>query len=204
MINIGDDFLVSQRLKQDIEFIVELDKMKSIFRRTSVIGEDRQEDDAQHSWHISVMAMILSEYANEDIDICKVIKMLLTHDLVELYAGDTFCYDNIGNMDKRDREVKAADKLYGMLEEDKGKELRALWDEFEDQKTHEAKFAASMDRLQPMLSNYNNNGGTWKKHNVAKKDIYKRILPVKESSNELWEFVEYMLEDAYNRGLISH
>lgn len=189
MINIGDDFLVSQRLKQDIEFIVELDKMKSIFRRTSVIGEDRQEDDAQHSWHISVMAMILSEYANEDIDICKVIKMLLTHDLVELYAGDTFCYDNIGNMDKRDREVKAADKLYGMLEEDKGKELRALWDEFEDQKTHEAKFAASMDRLQPMLSNYNNNGGTWKKHNVAKKDIYKRILPVKEASNELWEFI---------------
>jgi putative hydrolase of HD superfamily len=197
-------FLVSQRLKKDLEFIVELDKMKSIFRRTSVIGEDRQEDDAQHSWHISVMAMILSEYANENIDTCKVIKMLLTHDLVELYAGDTFCYDIVGNMDKRDREVKAADKLYGMLEEDKGKELRALWDEFEEQKTPESKFAASMDRLQPMLSNYNNNGGTWKKYNVAKEDIYKRISPVKEASNELWEFVEYMLEDAYNRGLINH
>ena len=197
-------FLVSQRLKKDLEFIVELDKMKSIFRRTSVIGEDRQEDDAQHSWHISGMAMILSEYANENIDTCKVIKMLLTHDLVELYAGDTFCYDIVGNMDKRDREVKAADKLYGMLEEDKGKELRALWDEFEEQKTPESKFAASMDRLQPMLSNYNNNGGTWKKYNVAKEDIYKRISPVKEASNELWEFVEYMLEDAYNRGLINH
>jgi len=148
--------------------------------------------------------MILSEYANENIDTCKVIKMLLTHDLVELYAGDTFCYDIVGNMDKRDREVKAADKLYGMLEEDKGKELRALWDEFEEQKTPESKFAASMDRLQPMLSNYNNNGGTWKKYNVAKEDIYKRISPVKEASNELWEFVEYMLEDAYNRGLINH
>ncbi len=188
---------------KDIEFIVELDKMKSIFRMTSVIGEDRHEDDAQHSWHISVMAMLLSEYANEKVDTCKVIKMLLTHDLVELYAGDTFCYDNIGNMDKRERELAAADKLYGMLDEDKAKELRDLWDEFEEQKTPEAIFAASMDRLQPMLSNYNNNGGTWKKHNVAKEDIYKRIEPVKKSSDELWQFVENMLEDAYKRGLIN-
>lgn len=201
---IGDDFLVGERLKKDIEFIVELDKMKSIFRMTNVIGEDRHEDDAQHSWHISVMAMLLSEYANEKIDTCKVIKMLLTHDLVELYAGDTFCYDVAGNIDKRERELAAADKLYGMLDEDKGKELRALWDEFEEQKTPEAIFAVSMDRLQPMLSNYNNNGGTWKKHNVAKEDIYKRIAPVKESSDELWKFVENMLEDAYSRGLISH
>lgn len=196
-------FLISKRLMKDIEFIVELDKMKSIFRMTSVIGEDRHEDDAQHSWHISVMAMLLSEYANEKVDTCKVIKMLLTHDLVELYAGDTFCYDNIGNMDKRERELAAADKLYGMLDEDKAKELRDLWDEFEEQKTPEAIFAASMDRLQPMLSNYNNNGGTWKKHNVAKEDIYKRIEPVKKSSDKLWQFVENMLEDAYNRGLIN-
>lgn len=194
--------MVNERLLKDIEFIVELDRMKSIFRQTSVIGEDRREDDAQHSWHISVMTMILSGYANEKIDVCKVIKMLLTHDLVELYAGDTFCYDKTGNESKRERELAAADKIYGMLDEEKGKELRDLWDEFEEGKTPEALFAASMDRLQPMLSNYNNNGGTWRKFNVAKEDIYKRIAPVKESSDELWKFVEYMIEDAYDRGLI--
>lgn len=195
--------MIKERLLKDIEFIVELDKMKSILRQTSLINEDRREDDAQHSWHISVMAMILGEYSNEKIDVCKVIKMLLTHDLVEIFAGDTFCYDKVGNEDKKERENLAAEKIFGMLEEDKGRELRALWDEFEDGKTSEALFAASMDRLQPMLSNYYNNGGTWKKFNVAKEDIYKRIAPVKKSSDELWSFVENMIEDAYDKGLIS-
>lgn len=195
--------MIKERLLKDIEFIVELDKMKSILRQTSLINEDRREDDAQHSWHISVMAMILGEYSNEKIDVCKVIKMLLTHDLVEIFAGDTFCYDKVGNEDKKERETLAAEKIFGMLEEDKGRELRALWDEFEDGKTPEALFAASMDRLQPMLSNYYNNGGTWKKFNVAKEDIYKRIAPVKKSSDELWSFVENMIEDAYDKGLIS-
>lgn len=200
---LGDDQLIRERLKKDIEFIVELDRMKSILRQTSLIGEDRREDDAQHSWHISIMAMILSEYANEDIDVCKVIKMLLTHDLVELYAGDTFCYDKVGNQDKRERELAAAEKIYGMLDEDKGKKLRELWDEFEEMKTPEALFAASMDRLQPMLNNYYNNGGTWRKFDVAQSDVYKRIGPVEKSSDELWGFVEYMLEDAFERGLIN-
>ena len=195
--------MINEKLIKDIEFIVELDRMKSILRQTSLIGEDKREDDAQHSWHISVMAMILSEYANEDIDVCKVIKMLLTHDLVELYAGDTFCYDKVGNQDKKQRELAAADKIYGMLDEEKGKELRKLWDEFEEMETPEALFAASMDRLQPMLNNYYNNGGTWRKFNVAQSDIYKRISPVKKSSDELWNFVEYMLEDAFKKGLIS-
>lgn len=194
--------MINERLIKDIEFIVELDKMKSILRQTSIIGEDRREDDAQHSWHISVMAMILEEYTNEKVDVCKVIKMLLTHDLVEIFAGDTFCYDKVGNQDKKEREDLAAEKIFGMLAEDKGKELRALWDEFEEMKTPEALFAASMDRLQPMLNNYHNNGGTWRKFNVAKEDIYKRIAPVKNSSDELWEFVEHMIEDAGKKGLI--
>lgn len=194
--------MINERLAKDIEFIVELDKMKSILRQTSIIGEDRREDDAQHSWHISVMAMILEEYTNEKVDVCKVIKMLLTHDLVEIFAGDTFCYDKVGNQDKKEREDLAAEKIFGMLAEDKGKELRALWDEFEEMKTPEALFAASMDRLQPMLNNYHNNGGTWRKFNVAKEDIYKRIAPVKNSSDELWEFVEHMIEDAGKKGLI--
>ena len=194
--------MISTRLLKDMEFIIELDKMKSILRQTSLINEDRREDDAQHSWHITVMAMVLSEYSNEKVDVCKVMKMLLTHDLVEIFAGDTFCYDEVGNSDKREREVAAAEKIFGMLDEDKGKELRALWDEFEEMKTPEALFAASMDRLQPMLNNYYNDGGTWKKYDVAKSDIYKRINPVKETSDELWSFTENMIEDAFKKGFI--
>lgn len=195
---------MNDRLLKDIEFIVELDKMKSILRQTSLIEEDKREDDAQHSWHIAVMTMVLNEYANEELDDKKVIKMLLIHDIVELYAGDTFCYDEKGNKDKRERELLAADKIFGMLKEEKALEFRALWDEFEEMETPEALFAASMDRLQPMLNNYYNGGGTWKKFGVDKEAIYKRIAPVKESSDKLWEFVEHMIEDAYSRGLIEN
>lgn len=194
--------MISKKLLNDMDFIVEIDKMKTILRQTSVIGVDQREDDAQHSWHISMMAIILEKYSNEKIDILKVLKMLLTHDLVELYAGDTFCYDVKGNEDKRERELQAADKIYGMLDKEKGKELRALWDEFEEMKTPEALFAASMDRIQPMLSNYYNNGGTWKKYNVEKEDIYKRICPVQNSSDDLWEFMEYIIENAQKKGFI--
>ena len=195
---------MNDRLLKDIEFIVELDKMKSILRQTSLIEEDKREDDAQHSWHIAVMTMVLNEYANEELDDKKIIKMLLIHDIVELYAGDTFCYDEKGNKDKRERELLAADKIFGMLKEEKALEFRALWDEFEEMETPEALFAASMDRLQPMLNNYYNGGGTWKKFGVDKEAIYKRIAPVKESSDKLWEFVEHMIEDAYSRGLIEN
>ncbi len=161
--------MINERLLKDIEFIVELDKMKSILRQTSLIDKSKRENDAEHSWHISVMAMLLSEYANEEVDIFKVIKMLLVHDLVEIYAGDTFCYDVEGNKSKKDRELKAADIIFGILEEDKGKEMRSLWEEFEEMETKEALFAASMDRLQPFLNNYYSDGGTWKKFGVSKK-----------------------------------
>lgn len=192
----------NSRLWKDMEFIVELDKMKSIFRETSIIGEDRREDDAQHSWHISLMAVILAEYSDEKIELLKVIKMLLIHDLVEIFAGDTFCYDEKGNEDKRERELEAAEKIFGMLDEDKGRELRALWDEFEEIETPEAKFATAMDRFQPMLSNYHNNGGTWKKYGIKQSDIYKRIEPVQQTSQEIWKYVEYIIEDAFDKGLI--
>lgn len=192
----------NERLLKDIEFIVELDKMKSILRQTSLIDQSKRENDAEHSWHISIMAMVFSEYANEEVDICKVIKMLLVHDLVEIYAGDTFCYDVEGNKSKKDRELKAADKIFGMLDEDKGEELRSLWEEFEEMKTKEALFAASMDRLQPFLNNYFSGGGTWKKFDVSKKEIYKRIAPLEESSDELWKFTKNMIEDAFDRGYI--
>lgn len=196
--------MIKDKLKRDIDFIIELDKMKSILRQNSLIDGSRKENDAEHSWHISVMAMVLHEYSNLPIDLCKVIKMLLIHDLVEIYAGDTFCYDEEGNETKEERELKAADKLFNMLDEDKGKELRSLWAEFEERKTNEAIFAAAMDRLQPLFSNYYNEGGTWKKFNVNKEAVYKRIEPIKEASDEIWKLVTNMIEDAIRKGYIAN
>ncbi|NMB07052.1 MAG: HD domain-containing protein [Tissierellia bacterium] len=195
--------MASERLLKDIEFIVELDKMKSILRQTTLIDKSRRENDAEHSWHISVMAMVLSEYANERVDLFKVIKMLLVHDLVEIYAGDTFCYDKKGNSDKKERELKAADKIFGMLSEDKAIEMRELWDEFEEMKTKEALFAASMDRLQPIFSNYFSGGGTWTKFGITKAEVHKRVAPLEKSSTELWEFTLKLIDDAVDRGYIS-
>ncbi|HHV39220.1 MAG TPA: HD domain-containing protein [Tepidimicrobium sp.] len=194
--------MIDKKLEKDIEFIVELDKMKSILRQTRLIDRSRRENDAEHSWHISVMALLLSEYADEDVDVCKVIKMLLIHDVVEIYAGDTFCYDVEASKDKKERELKAADKIFGILEEKKGRELRALWEEFEEKKTKEALFAASMDRLQPFLNNYYSDGGTWKRFNVSKSAIYERIAPLKNSSKELWKFARNMIEDSFDKGYI--
>lgn len=196
--------MLDENLLKDIQFITELDKMKTILRQTSIIGEERREDDAQHSWHISVMAMILSEYSNEKIDVNKTIKMLLIHDLVELHAGDTFCFDKEANVGKRQREEEAIEAISKNLSGTKGQEIKELWTEFEDMETDEAIFAASMDRLQPMLNNYNNNGGTWKKFNVSKRDILKRIEPLKLSSDKLWKFAESMIEDAHKKGLITN
>ncbi len=194
--------MIDENLIKDMDFIVELDKMKTILRQTYIIDDERKEDDAQHSWHISLMAMVLSEYSNQEIDLFKTIKMLLIHDLVELHVGDTFCYDKEANLNKRKREEEAIEKIAGSLSGDKGGEIKKLWYEFEDMETVDSKFAAAMDRLQPMLSNYNNNGGTWKKFNISKKDIYKRIDPVREISDPLWKYVEVMLEDAYEKGYI--
>ena len=192
----------NERLEQQMNFALEIDKAKNIFRQTHLSDKGRKENDAEHSWHISVMAMVLSEYANEDVDICKVIKMLLVHDLVEIYAGDTFCYDVVGNSDKKERELKAADKIFGMLSEEKGIEMRQLWEEFEEMKTKEAFFAASMDRLEPIFSNYFSGGGTWVKYNISKAEVHKRIAPLKESSDELWEFAINLIDDAVARGYI--
>ncbi|MBE6081927.1 MULTISPECIES: HD domain-containing protein [Tissierellales] len=192
-----------KELDREIEFIVELDKMKSIFRQTSLINGTRRENDAEHSWHLALMTMILSEYADNKIDEFKVIKMVVIHDLVEIYAGDTFCYDEKGNMDKKERELKAAEKIFGMIPGKKGEELRSLWEEFEAMKTDEALFAASMDRLQPFIMNYNSSGGTWKKFNISKKQILNRIAPLKRSSKVLNDYAERLIEDSFKKGYIT-
>lgn len=191
------------RLEKDIEFIIELDQMKQIMRRTRLIREDRRENDAEHSWHIAVMAMVLSEYADESINLCHVIKMLLVHDIVEIDAGDTYCYDEKGYEDKEFREKSAADRLFGLLGGDKGAAFRALWEEFEEMNTPEARFAASMDRLQPMLNNAFSDGGSWLEYRPKKSWVLKRATPIKSSSQTLWAYVNEMLDDAEESGLFS-
>ncbi|MBW1891807.1 MAG: HD domain-containing protein, partial [Deltaproteobacteria bacterium] len=162
----------NSRLEKQIQFIIEIDKLKKIVRQTLLTDHSRKENDAEHSWHIALMSVLLSEYAQEKgIDLLHVVTMLLVHDLVEIDAGDTFCYDQKGNADKLERETKAADRIFNILPEDQAASFRSLWDEFEAGKTAEARFAAAMDRLQPLLHNYNTEGGTWKEHRILKDQV---------------------------------
>ena len=191
-----------EKLERTIDFIRELDKMKSILRMTQLIGSEERENDAEHSWHIAVMAMVLEDYADRSLDSSRVIRMLLIHDLVEIYAGDTFAYDKNGYKDKSEREARAADKLYAMLPEGKSRELRGLWDEFEAMESDEAKFANALDRLQPILNNYYNQGGTWRKYKVPRSSILARIEPIKEISSPLYNYTLGLLEESISLGYI--
>lgn len=191
------------RLEKQIKFIVEIDKAKKIFRQNVVIGTTRNENDAEHSWHLAVMAMLLSEYQNEkDIDLLKVIKLVLIHDLVEIYAGDTFCYDEKANEDKEEREQKSARKIFSLLPEDQGSEFTELWNEFEQRETAEARFSACLDRLQPLILNYNTQGHTWQKPGVNSSKVLKRNEPLKENTPELWEYVKEAIEDSIEKGYL--
>ncbi len=190
------------KLRQDMEFIVELDKLKTVLRRTSLIGVDQREDDAQHSWHISVMAMVLEEYADREIDVNKVIQMLLIHDIVEIYAGDTFAYDKEGYKDKEEREKKAAREIYGLLSANKGERFIELWEEFEYFKSDEAYFAAAMDRLQPILNNINDQGGTWAKYDVSRADVLERLRPIEDISRSLYDYALGIVEEGVEQGYL--
>lgn len=195
--------MIREKLLKDMEFIMELDKLKTIERRIKVIGQDRKESVAEHSWHISLMAMLLAEYTNEEIDLLKVIKMLLIHDLVDIYAQDMSYDDNDSEASQKEKELAAAEKLYAMLDRHKADELRELWDEFEARETAESIFANLMDKLQPLLMNYKNDGGTWKEYNISKSEIYDIILPLKEISDELWCYANFIIEDASQKGIIN-
>ncbi len=177
-----------ERLQKQFEFILEMDKEKQIMRRTHIHGYSRNESDAEHAWHMALMTMLLSEYSNEPIDVLHTIEMLIVHDLVEVDAGDTYAYDAKGNETKAQREQAAADRIYGLLPEDQGKRLRALWDEFEESKTPEAKFAHVMDNIQPMMLNAANDGKDWKSNSVRLKQILKRNEITPDGSHELWDF----------------
>jgi|SRR5690554_330027 len=188
-----------ERFQKQINFLIEIDKVKSIFRRTRIFNNKRYENDAEHGWHMSLMALILAEYSNEKIDICKVIKMALIHDLVEIDAGDTFLYaDN--QTEKIMNERKCAERIFGLLPEDQYKEIMGLWEEFEAKETFEAKFAGSMDRLGPIMQNFYDNGHAWKKHNITSDKVLKVNKQIQNGSEELWEYAKSLIEKSIEKG----
>ncbi|MDD6274645.1 MAG: HD domain-containing protein [Clostridiaceae bacterium] len=191
-----------KRLTAQLAFLVELDRMKTIERQSPIYAGGRRENDAEHSWHIAVMAMVLREYAAEPVDMGHVLEMLTVHDLIEIYAGDTFAYDAAGNSDKAAREAASADRLYAMLPEEQGAYYRALWEEFDAMETPDARFAASLDRLQPLLSNWLNEGGTWRVHNVHPEQVYRRMEPIKTGAPKLWELADRIIRASVARGYL--
>lgn len=191
------------RLEQQMRFLVEVDKMKSVYRRTILIDKTRRESDAEHSWHFALMAMLLAEYADpEKVDCARVIRMALVHDLIEIYAGDTFAYDVQGNQDKRQRETEAADKLFALLPEDQAAEIRALWEEFDAMETPDAQYAAAIDRLQPFLNNYLTQGHTWGLGGVKSAQVYERMDPIRVVLPEVWPFVDKMIQESIEKGYL--
>jgi len=190
------------RLAAQIHFILEIDKLKSVLRRTSILEGSRRENSAEHSWHLAMMALLLAEYGPPDLDLTRVLKMVLVHDLVEIDAGDTFCYDETGRADQNERERRAADRLFALLPPDLGVELRTLWEEFDSRATPDARFAAALDRLQPVLLNYTSGGGTWREHRVTRDQVVERNQPMGDGAPELWEYARSLIEDAAARGLI--
>ncbi len=193
---------MNERLSGQIKFMLELDKMKNLYRQTYVLHEDRKENDAEHSWHLAVMAFLLAEYADKPVDVTKVMKMVLVHDVVEIDAGDTYCYDEEGYKSKADREEKAARRIFGMLPEDQEKEFYDLWREFEDCETSDAKFAAVLDRLQPLLLNYTRNGISWQEHGIFMDQVMQRNSRVSESSEAIAQLISGIINDAAEQGYL--
>lgn len=193
----------SNRLSKQIQFIKEVDKLKSILRRNNVIGtQQRNENDAEHSWHLGIMAMLLSEYSNRKIDLLKVIKMVLIHDMVEIDAGDTFCYDKKAYEDKLSREITAANRVFCILPEDQSNEMMSLWKEFEELESPEAIFAGCLDRLQPFIMNSSNNGQIWREENIKSKDIMERNNLLQRNTIDLWEYIKEIIDNSLEEGVL--
>lgn len=190
------------RLKKQLDFILEIDKEKNIFRQTHLSGHGRNENDAEHAWHMAVMAYLLREYANEKVDISKVMLMCLIHDVVEIDAGDTYAYDTKALETQKAREDAAKERIYSLLPHDQKEELLALFDEFEENQTPEAKFAHAMDNLQPLLLNNSNQGSDWLEHEVTARQVYGRQEKTKEGSQRLYELTDALIREHIERGHI--
>lgn len=190
------------RLRQQMQFLVEADKAKSILRSGQVLHGDRRENDAEHCWHVALMAIVLSEYASPQVDVLRVVKMLLIHDLVEIDAGDTFAYDQDAVLTQRAREERAAERVFGLLPGDMAEEMRAAWEEFESLETPEARFAKALDHVGGMLPSCYHEGGCWREAGVTVERIKARNSAIAAGSPALWEYAEGLIDEAHSKGFI--
>ena len=191
---------LSTRLERQVAFLMEADKVKTILRRNRVVSDPtRRENDAEHMYHFALMAFVLAEYANGAVDVLRVLKMVLIHDIVEIDAGDAFIYDAAAQVGKREKEERAADRIFALLPEDQAMEMRALWEEFEAEQTAEARFAAAIDRVQPLLCNYFTQGGAWKEYGVAAPQVFEGNGKIANGSEVLWAYVSELLNDAITK-----
>lgn len=193
---------MDDRLKKQIDFILEIDKMKEILRQNYLADGSGRENDADHSWHLAMMALILSEYSNEKVDVSRVVPMVLTHDLVEIDAGDTYAYDEAGALTKETREKAAADRIFGILPKEQGTWMRGLWDEFEACNTPEARFAHVLDNSLPLFLNHASGGISWKEHGVKRSQIYKRNRITGDGSAKIWKYMQELIQENIDKGNI--
>ena len=191
-----------ERLEKQIDFILEADKEKNIIRQTHLSGNGRRENDAEHAWHMAIMIYLLKEYANEEIDVAKAMMMALIHDIVEIDAGDTYAYDSKGLQTQKVREEQAAERIFGLLPDNQGEELKSLFQEFEASATPEARFVRTMDNFQPLLLNNSNNGRDWREHEIRKSQVMKRHMNTKLGSNIIWECAKKIIEEHVRNGNI--
>lgn len=192
----------TNKLEKQIAFIKEIDKVKYILRQSTLFNSDRRENDAEHSWHLAVMAIVLAEYSDKPIDLLKVLKMVLIHDIVEIDAGDTFIYSTTKDHDNTEEELAAAKRIFGILPAEQAEELIEIWKEFEAAETDEAKFAKSLDRFEPLLQSATNNGGTWVEHDVPYHKVYDVNKAIKNGSTTLWNYAENLLNESVEKGFL--
>jgi putative hydrolase of HD superfamily len=195
----------SDRLPRQVAFLIEADKLKTIIRRTPLVDRSRGENSAEHSWHLLLAAMVLREHLpaeGKECDLLRVLQLLVVHDLVEIDAGDTFAYDAVGQTTKAAREIAAADRIFGLLPSDQASEFRALWEEFEEQRSPEARFAHAMDRVQPLLQNASSGGGSWSTHEVTRDQVLRRMAPIESELPAVWPFVLQIIDAFCASGVI--
>ena len=190
-------------LARRIRFALEADRLKGVVRRTRLVDGSRHENSAEHSWHLALLAVLLADTAGPEVDAARVVRMLLVHDLVEVEAGDTFAYDVAANLGRDERERLAAERIFGILPEGQGDELRALWEEFEAGETPDARFAVAMDRFQPLLLNYHGGGGSWREHGITRAQVLRRMAPIERGAPALWPLVLDVVDHACTLGWIS-
>lgn len=194
--------MANDRLDRQIAFIVEIDRLKQVYRQTYLMDSSRKENSAEHSWHFALLAIVLAEYADEPMDVLKVVKMALIHDIVEIDAGDVFIYDRESIAHHEESERNAAERLFGILPPDQKAEYRALWEEFEARKTPEARFAAALDRVQPLLHNYYTRGKSWREHGVSSDKVFQINSRIQEGSEELWRYIRNLIEQSIEKGYL--